>query len=438
MTDRLVVLMGNDIAGVLTRAESGRLRFDYENSYRKRPGATSLSVSMPVQVQSHHHQVIEPWLQNALPDNQGVLQLWGRHFHVSPSSPFSLLGTPIGEDCAGAVRFVQPNRVDSALARGGNITWLDEEGVAERLRDLRRDPAAWLGLSFTGRFSLAGAQAKTALFLQDGRWGVASGSIPTTHILKPAAAGFDDHDLNEHLCLDAARRVGLLAARTRVDSFGSESAVIIKRYDRVIEPNEVRRVHQEDLCQALGISPSGKYQNEGGPAPKDVAALLRHVIQPRHAEAAVRQFADALIWNWLIAGTDAHAKNYSLLLAGNEVRLAPLYDVASALPYGIHERRLRFAMKVGGDYQVVPRRNPWTKTANELGLDADYLVDRAKELTLRIAGAFSDAAAEPSVKKLGRAFSGNLIDLIDERARRCSQSLDLASVPDRRSFGRSL
>jgi len=50
---------------------------------------------------------------------------------------------------------------------------------------------------------------------------------------------------------------------------------------------------------------------------------------------------DALAWNWLIAGTDAHAKNYSLLLAGNDVRLAPLYDVASALPYGMHERTLR-------------------------------------------------------------------------------------------------
>ena len=47
----------------------------------------------------------------------------------------------------------------------------------------------------------------------------------------------------------------------------------------------------------------------------------------------VRRFADALAWNWIIGGTDAHAKNYSLLLSGSDVRLAPLYDIASALPY---------------------------------------------------------------------------------------------------------
>ena len=76
-------------------------------------------------------------------------------------------------------------------------------------------------------------------------------------------------------------------------------------------------------------------------------------MPPDVAEDAVRRFADALIWNWLIGGTDAHAKNYSLLLAGNQIRLAPLYDIASALPYGTHERKLRFAMKLGGDYRRV-------------------------------------------------------------------------------------
>ena len=236
----------------------------------------------------------------------------------------------------GAVR--RPGRVERCWSGRDPSSWLTEEEVAERLRDLRADTTAWLGRSFTGQFSLAGAQAKTALLQRDGRWGVPSGATPTTHILKPAVAGLDDHDLNEHLCLDAARRAGLIAARTRIERFGEETAVVVTRYDRIATGGAIRRVHQEDLCQALGIPPTRKYQNEGGPGPVQIVRLLRGAMRPTAAEDAVRRFADALAWNWLIAGTDAHAKNYSLLLAGPEARLAPLYDIASALPYGTHER----------------------------------------------------------------------------------------------------
>ena len=104
------------------------------------------------------------------------------------------------------------------------------------------------------------------------------------------------------------------------------------------------------------------------------------MLAPRQAEPEVWRFFDALAWNWLIAGTDAHAKNYSLLLSGAEIRLAPLYDVASALPYGVHERELRFAMKIGGDYRVYPERNTWDKAAHELGLDVDSAIERVAVL----------------------------------------------------------
>ena len=70
-----------------------------------------------------------------------------------------------------------------------------------------------------------------------------------------------------------------------------------------------------------------------GPTPGQIAELIRSTIPGPDAETDVWRFADALAFNWLIAGTDAHAKNYSLLLAGNQIRLAPLYDIASILPY---------------------------------------------------------------------------------------------------------
>ena len=421
MTDVLVVMLGDAIAGTLTRLPQGRLRFDYDDDYRRRSEPTPLSLSMPTQVKSHPDNVVTPWLWGLLPDNDGVLTRWGRQFHVSASSPFALLGSPIGEDCAGAVRFARPDDVDRILNRPGDVTWLTDGGVAERLRDLREDSTSWLGRSFMGQFSLAGAQAKTALLQRDGKWGVPSGSLPTTHILKPAVSGFDDHDLNEHLCLDAARRAGLLVVRTTVGRFGDESAVVVDRYDRIARGDRILRVHQEDLCQALGVPPTRKYQHEGGPSPRDIAGLLRRAMPPRIADDAVGRFADALIWNWLVAGTDAHAKNYSLLLAGDQVRLAPLYDIASSLPYGSHERKLRFAMKIGGDYRVFPFQNIWPEAARELALDVDAHVGRVRELAAIAPDHYADAARAPDVKGLGRPLSTLLVDLVAVRSERCGQ-----------------
>lgn len=423
MSRALCVILDDELAGTLTRLAGGRLRFDYEENYRVRASATPLSLSMPVHIGSHPDRVVTPWLWGLLPDNDAVLQRWARHYHVSASSPFSLLSTPIGEDCAGAVRFASPQNLKRALEQNGKVAWLSPEDVARRLRELKRDGTAWLGEAFVGQFSLAGAQAKTALLLRKGRWGVPSGSTPTTHILKPAIVGFDEHDLNEHLCLDAARRAGLPAARTGIAAFDDETAVVVTRYDRTRDRGGagMRRVHQEDLCQALGISPARKYQNEEGPTPGRIAGLMRDTMVPAVADAAVWRFADALIWNWLVAGTDAHAKNYSLLLSGEEVRLAPLYDIASALPYGTHERKLRLAMKVGDSYEVYPRRNTWPAAARELGLDSGALVDRVRELAERAPAAFLEAAASPEVLALGRGLPSKLSALVAERAARCAK-----------------
>jgi serine/threonine-protein kinase HipA len=432
MSDSLLVILDDVVAGTLTRLSGGRLRFDYDTGYREQPGHTSLSLSMPVQVTSHSDQAIGPWLWGLLPDNDAVLRRWAREFHVSASSAFSLLATPIGEDCAGAVRFAPPDDLERVLGRSGEVRWLTEEEVAQRLRDLREDSTAWLGRSFTGQFSLAGAQAKTALLLEEDRWGVPSGPIPTTHILKPAVSGFDDHDLNEHLCLDAARRAGLIAARSTIAQFADETAVVVARYDRRPGADEaIARVHQEDLCQALGVAPSRKYQNEGGPTPAQIARLLRDAMPPRVGEEAVQRFADALIWNWLIGGTDAHAKNYSILLAGDQARLAPLYDIASALPYDTHERRLKLAMKIGSSYEVHPRRNRWPDAARDLGLDAEALVDRARELARIAPQAFAEAVDAPEVTALNRDLPGRLLELVDDRARRCLEVLSMSPTPAR-------
>ena len=142
------------------------------------------------------------------------------------------------------------------------------------------------------------------------------------------------------------------------------------------------------------------------------------------ADDAVLRFFDAVTFNWLIGGTDAHAKNYSLLLAGPQVRLAPLYDVASALPYPTDVQRLRLSMKYGGDYSLRSRTpSMWDKVASEFSLPKALVRQHARSLIERIPDALSASIAEPDVAAVGSPLPSLLLDKVIERVTRCSGTL---------------
>jgi serine/threonine-protein kinase HipA len=337
---------------------------------------------MPLGSATHGHARIEAFLWGLLPDNDRVLQNWGKRFQVSPKSVFRLI-SHVGEDCAGAVQFVSPERQETLIAEPAarEIQWLTEDDVAERLRTLRADHSAWRAASDTGQFSLAGAQPKTALLFERKRWGVPSGRIPTTHILKPPTGEWDGHAENEHFSLQLARSLGLIVPNSSVVRFQDEIAIVVERYDRARAGGRWVRIHQEDMCQALGLHPTRKYESDGGLGVQRIGELLRE--QSSSPEEDVQSFLDAIAFNWLIAGTDAHAKNYSLLLGQNGVvRLAPLYDLASILPYPAADTsKVKLAMKIGGEYRL---RNigvrHWQKLAAASRLDDARLIDRIRAM----------------------------------------------------------
>lgn len=439
MDDKLVVLMSTRVAGTIQRFENNLLRFDYDAGYQSSRGATPISLSMPLAVKTHAdvpaRRVVSNFLTGLLPDDTATTKRWAGFYKVRTSSPFFLLGTPVGRDCAGAISFCPPEELPALLARGGRVTWLNEAQVADLLRDLRRDPTNVLGRDFAGQFSLAGAQAKIALVYDEPTqgWGRPFGTEATNRILKPASAGWTDQDINEHICLAAAGRAGLIVARSEIRHFGDQEVIVSHRYDRARTPNGLARIHQEDLCQAMGIAPDNKYENSGGPSVRSIAGLFRRVMRPANAQTATRTFADALIWNWLICGTDAHAKNYSMLLSGGQARLAPLYDVSSILPYigtrspidgrVINERQVNGAMKIGGRYEYVPVLNTWPKAAADLGIDAGWLVARAKSLVAAAPGAFAAAAADPGIAAHRSQIARDLVDRVAERCARCANAL---------------
>jgi serine/threonine-protein kinase HipA len=373
----LVAVMNGTAIGTVARERGGQLRFDYADAWRQHPDALPLSLSMPLLRATHSHAAIDAFLWGLLPDNEQTLARWANRFHVSARNAFGLL-MHIGEDCAGAVQFVPAERLPAWQDQTvDDIDWLDEAEIGGRLRALRQDPSATRRATDHGQFSLAGAQAKTALLQRDGRWGVPAGRTPTTHILKPPTAAFDGHVENEHFCLALARRLGLPTAQSELRRFDGEPAIVVTRFDRIERQGRLLRVHQEDLCQALAVSPVRKYQSDGGPGPSTIVEMLRtHSSAP---SSDVDTFIDALAFNWLVAGTDAHAKNYALLFGrGGRIRLAPLYDLGSALPYpALRQDKLAMAMKIGNTYRLRDiRRHHWESLLRDARVDVEAALAR--------------------------------------------------------------
>lgn len=380
---KLIALLDGRLVGQVVQATSGQLQFVYEDRWRSDPEAYPLSLSMPLAAREHKHRAINAFLWGLLPDNARTLDQYARRFGVSSGNPVALL-RHIGADCAGAAQFVPPETADALRGESPdkpNVEWISTADVAAELRSVREQGIPGVGRSPRGQFSLAGAQPKIALFEAGGRWGRPAGRTPTNRILKPPSKEFPGFAENEHFCLDLAAELGLGVVVSRVMQFESESAIVVNRFDRFERNRRYYRVHQEDVCQALAILPTTKYENEGGPGLAAIVSLLRESSQEPASD--VERLLDAAILNWVLVGTDAHAKNYALLHGPRgAVRLAPFYDIASVLPY--HDRRLyrvRLAMAIGGEYLVrqIARRN-WERLALANGSSVAYVLGRVERL----------------------------------------------------------
>lgn len=418
----LVLLKGRRIGRV--RKHEGALSFEYRQDWRDDPAAYPLSLSLPLARKEHDGPELRAFLEGLLPDNETILRSWGRKFGVSHRSPFDLLRY-VGEDCAGAVQFVAPEDLDDLTVERDTVRWLTEREVAVRLRRLEDDRSAWRSEGDPGYFSLAGSQAKTALFYNGERWGVPEGRTPTSHIVKPPMGDLRGVVENEHLCLQLARAAGIPAAGSWVHHFAEQTAIVIERYDRVQGEEGLERVHQEDVCQALGVPPTEKYENEGGPGAGDVAKLLQeHSSEPWED---VSTFLKALALNWIIVGSDAHAKNYSIMLAsGGQVRLAPLYDVISVLPYDdFYPPRTKLAMRVGGEYRVgYIRRHHWERLAEAIGMKTAEVLRTVRRICDAVADVLADVCERAREAGLDRATVDQLEEAIREQVPKRQTSLE--------------
>lgn len=420
MSSELFAYLDGEAIGVVEQSAGGALSFTYDADYRSRRDATPLSLSMPLVRAGHKNKPVRAFLQGLLPDSPGRIAELAREYRVSASNPFALL-SHIGRDAAGAVQLLPPGEASAdAAERQGEVRELSDTDFAELVADLVRNGDTWGRRADNARWSLPGAQPKVALFRTEaGRWAVPQDSTPTTHILKPSVAPYSDHHINEFMTMDAARALRLHVADDFLVSTERGDAVFVSaRYDRRLEEGRWHRLHQEDICQALSVPPDMKYQSEGGPGIAAIARLINSLPDAEDRRDNAKRFYEALVFSVASLGTDAHAKNYSLLLRRDRAALAPLYDLGSYAPYrAAGGGTPKLAMSIDGEYSVGRiGLDALVATARRLGVDREWADARAREITGGIVGAYA-AAADAARAQLGDSpFVGQMLDSIHEHA----------------------
>ena len=379
MASSLFIYMNGYEVGEYIRRSGGVHELVYHDSWLGLKGALPLSLSLPLTDKSHKGDVVYNYFDNMLPDSMDIRNRIQAKFGAKTNQPFDLLSC-IGNDCVGAIQLTS-GRTALDVKKIEGIP-LNESEIAEELRNYKALP---LGMSKDREFriSIAGVQEKTALLMQEGQWRRPVGTTPTTHILKlPIGridhAGIDlsDSTENEWLCLEILRSFGLPVAVATIEKFENIKVLVVERFDRkfaedkssgqtICTATAARRVAPkdgrndkswiirhpvEDMCQASGIAPALKYENEGGPGITKIMEVLRSSLRPENDRF---QFMRTVFLFWLLGAVDGHAKNFSIFLhQGGRFELTPVYDVISAYPLAekrqIEYRNLKMAMALRG------------------------------------------------------------------------------------------
>lgn len=412
-----VWLLGAHV-GTLSQID-GRLRFAYAPDAR-----TPVSQSLPIRAEPFDDRASRPFFAGLLPEGGKRRQI-AKTLQVSTQNDYALLDS-LGGECAGAVTLLEPGCKPSAPDAPHDVRWLDP---AQLLQVLIEMPLRPMRAGDDGmRLSLAGAQDKLPVVLAaDGiRIGLPLNGSPSTHILKPPIAGVEGSVFNEAFCMALAGALKLDVARTQIqaiaDGVQERHYLLVTRYDRQPE-RPSQRLHQEDFCQALGVAPEHKYQNEGGPSLAQAFALLRNATRPSAPQTL--KLLDYVVFNALIGNHDAHGKNFSLLTTPAGAVLTPLYDALCTAIYPTLTDKM--AMKIGSKYkfsEVLARH--WEQFASEAALSPAQVKRRILDIAKRLPGLARATQVAMHTDGNSHAVLGQIVTLIDQR---CTLTIRRLATP---------
>ncbi len=367
--------------------------FTYAPDWIGLKGAFPISITMPLKSERFPSSTFLPWAANLLPESEQLRTL-GQLLGMARSDVIGLLSA-IGGDTAGALSI-------GLRGRTASVQWrpvATPEELERIIEDLPNKPflVGEEGVSM----SLAGVQSKLAVAVDgDGRICIPMNGSPSTHILKPDSPRLPGGVQNEAFCLTLARRMKIPTPEVTTGRAGKRTYLLLKRYDRTDVGGRWRRLHQEDYCQALGKPPSAKYElnltGVCGPTLKDMFDITRRHMPPTE----IVRLLDMVIVNVILCNSDAHAKNYSIMIRASGASLAPMYDVMCGEVWPTVTKNL--AQKIGGKTRGdhIERRQ-WQQFARESGLNPKQVVDRVGALAKSAIGEAEVAALEVAAMPAG-------------------------------------
>jgi serine/threonine-protein kinase HipA len=415
VAERLGVFFAVQRVGTLEREPDGPLAFEYAPGWLEDPGAFAVSVSLPRKAGRAVGGAAHAFFANLLPEGQ-VREAVARRLGLSVSSDFALLRA-LGAECAGALSILP--EPETPGTEQGSYEPLSERALAQMARSysVLAEAAAHRG----ARLSLAGAQDKLPVHRDAaGRLSLPLDGAPSTHILKVPSRRFKHLPANEVLVTSLARALSLPTVEAELIRVEGVPIALVNRYDRAVVAGRVVRLHQEDLCQALGRMPGAKYEQEGGPTFVDAFDLVRQTSAEPLADT--RQLLRWLVFVVLAGNADAHAKNLSLLYArGAKARLAPFYDLVCTRAYPALDPFLAMGVAGQRDPGAVGRAD-WMSLAAAVGVGPRLVLAEVEEIAVRIPAAFEKVAAEHA----SRHGTTPIIDRIRQVVgKQCRRSLRL-------------
>jgi serine/threonine-protein kinase HipA len=406
----LHVYWGREEVGMLEQVEERSREYRFRYTHASRP----ISLSLPLKDEPFSASESRPFFEALLPEGT-VRERIANQLKLASSDSFGLLAE-LGRDCAGALQVLETTR----MSETPSVEWLDEPELDDLIEQLPRHPLGVQAGEDRLRLSLAGVQDKAVLIRSaDERFGKPLDGMPSTHILKPELPGNDYPGLarNEYFCMRLADRCGLGVARVELAWYAGRACLVVERFDRDRAAWPPARLHQEDLCQALGLTPEFKYQRAGWrlPSYRALAELLD--LHSRSPGVDRLSAASAAIFHFLVGNADAHAKNISLMHDDGAVRLAPLYDVVSTTAY----RQLsdELALSVGDELDpdaITPLH--WSDLADDFGLNKRRFERARAQLAERVRAGASRLAAEARAEGWHHPCIESILETIEIRSAR--------------------
>lgn len=290
MTCSLDAWLEDRLVGTFVSTPDGTVTFTYAADAPPTP----ISLSLPRDGRATRRAAAN-FLSNLVPDEERARIRLASAYGAVSTSTFDLLAKAGGDIAGGLVLLPEG---ESPTRRSPALTPALDRDIADRIAGIKRDPDAWAPIGLPARFSLAGTQGKFALARVADEWYWSNESVPSSHIVKPGRPGLRNLEAAEAAALALARRAGVPAARATVLAVLDQTAFITERFDRVPDGLFARRLHAEDLAQALGVAPVDKYH----PTAKQILTLLGRADG---SGSLTRGFLAQLAFNTVVGNADA-------------------------------------------------------------------------------------------------------------------------------------